>query len=111
MDDILFLDLIVFALRGDTPSVQYRDLLVGIEVNPDVSVLTALGTKNLVGLPHHSFDLVGADDGYICFGVQQHGGGLLVMRRQWHVDQRMHPARRVACGERLGKDGKDRQQA
>ena len=92
---ILVLHFIIFALRGDAPAMQARDLLGRIEGNCNDAVLPASGPENLVGLPHLRFDLVNRYHGDVLLRIQQHGIRLLVVRGERRIDLRVHPLRRI----------------
>src|SRR5438270_2792764 len=92
---VFVLHLIIFALRRDTPAVQARDLPVGIEEDDDGAVLTSTGPQDLVSSADCSPDLVGRYDVDVCLRVEQHGVGLLIVRRQRRANLRMHPRRSI----------------
>src|SRR5258708_35980184 len=91
--------------------MQVLDFAGGIEVDIHRSMFTSPGPQNLVCLAYVSSDFVDRQNGYIGFGIQQHGVGFFVVRRRGHSSQRVHPLwgvtarpRRLEAAQRADDD-------
>ncbi len=87
---------VVFALRGDAPAAHAGDLRMGVVGDRQRAKLAAAGPQNLVGFANCYFDFVRGLYRYDSLGVKQHHVRLLIVRRQRHIYQRVHPAGRVS---------------
>src|SRR6202043_1017581 len=83
--------LVVFSLRGNTPSMNAIDLVTWIESGPDGSVLTPGRPQDLVNAALDALQFVFRldDDHVLC--VQKYGIGFIVVGGNRSVGGRMNP--------------------